>query len=175
MVHSDLRWLFTFSALRLSDFAKCRIDVVRLIVLIGLACLIWLDPSPSMPGCCLHESRIVKLGRMLWGTRNGIAAARPSVDAFGMSVGMSGDKYWERCDSVCFPSAWPDTCGLPIIVRNLDAFPNKGCFKLAALDEVVASFWKFVEHCVQQLESVNTQLEASPPAVRGAATSSADA
>ena len=135
-------------------------DIVRLIVLIGLACLIWLDPSWSMPGCRVHKSLIENLGRVLWGTSYGSsAAARRSVDAFG----ITGDTYWED-NSVCFPSAWPDTCGLPIIVRDLDALPKKGSFRLAALDEVVASFWKFVEHCVQQLEHVNTQLEArSPP------------
>ena len=96
---------------------------------------------------------------MLWGTRYGTsAAARPSVNAFG----VPGDNYWED-NSVCFPSAWPEKYGLPIIVRDLDAFPRKGRFKLAALDDVVASFWKFVEHCVQQLGSVKTQLEASAP------------
>ena len=85
LVHPDLRWLFELSALRFSDFAKCRIDVVRLIVLIGLACLTWLDPSRSLPGCGVHESRIEALGRMLWGTRYGTsAAARPSVNAFGV-------------------------------------------------------------------------------------------
>ena len=124
-----------------------------------------------MPGCRVHKSLIENLGRVLWGTSYGSsAAARRSVDASG----ITGDIYWED-NSVCFPSAWPDTCGLPIIVRDLDALQKNGPFKLAALDAVVASFWKCVEHYVRQLEHVNTHLEASPPTARGAAASFADA
>ena len=129
MIHTDLRGVFKLASLRLFDFATRRMDIVRLIVLIGLACLIWLDPSWSMPGGRVHKSLIENLGRVLWGTSYGSsAAARRSVDAFG----ITGDTYWED-NSVCFPSAWPDTCGLPIIVRDLDALPKKGIFQACSV------------------------------------------
>ena len=58
----------------------------------------------------------------------------------------------------------PDECHLQIRVRDTDSFPRKSSFKVAALDEVVVSFWQFLAHCVQQLERAKRGLEASAPA-----------
>ena len=94
MIHPDARLLFKFSALRLFVFATYRIGVVRLIVLIGSACLTWSGPSRSLPGCGVHESRIKDLGRVLWGTSYGTsAAARPSANAFGMPGQVLGGTF----------------------------------------------------------------------------------
>ena len=135
----------TVTALTAERFLEAKEQLQAGGKLIGLGCLSWLHSEWSWPHYVVPEAKIEALGRKLWGTNHGISAnARPSTNAFE----LPDDNYWEE-NTVSFPSSWPDKCNLPIVVRDTGAFPRKRSFKLAALDEVVVSFWRFLQHCFQ--------------------------
>ena len=60
-------------------------------------------------------------------------------------LNFTPDTYWDE-NEVNFPVSWPDKCSLPIGVYDPSMLPINGKYRLLALDEVVASFWKFLGH-----------------------------
>ena len=96
------------------------------------------------------------LGRKMFATQNGPWADRPPQLA--NSLGLPEDGFWEE-NEVAFPSAWPEKLTLPIAISDLSGLPNKGKFKLLALEEAVLALWKFVDHCFAMKARAQKELQ----------------
>ena len=122
---------------------------------LALGCLSWLSPDFSLSGIKYHDNRIEGLGRHLWCTQNGASAGKMPPAA--QLQGYAPDTFWKD-NRVQMPASWPEMCILPIGLRDLSALPAKGEFKLAAMDEVVASFYKMCCALHSQIAEVEKDL-----------------
>ncbi len=120
----------------------------------GLGCLTWLSNELSYPGIKFSERNIERLGTKLW-------------------CGIDGDP-----DKIEFPFAWPEKVGLPVLLRDSQGLPARGKWKLLALDEVVASFWQFVDRAAhlheEWMRKVGEEIGSGGEAPSGSADTAAD-
>ena len=106
-----------------------------------LVCLSRISTESSTPHLVLQENRLEGMGRKLWTTNTGKSAQAEPLP------GQADNFYTEN--SPKFPESWPEKGTLPVIIRNTSRVPAQ--FKLLALDEMVASFWKIAAHCRAQI------------------------
>ena len=106
-----------------------------------LVCLSRISPDLSTPNLVLQENCLEGMGRKLWTTNTGKSAQVEPVP------GLEDNFYTEN--SPKFPESWPEKGTLPVVIRNTSRAPDQ--FKLLALDEMVASFWKIAAHCQAQI------------------------
>ena len=115
-----------------------------------LVCLTRISAELSTPNLVLQENRLEGMGRKLWTTNTGKSAQVEPLP------GVEDNFYTEN--SPKFPESWPEKGTLPVVIRNTSRAPAQ--FKLLALDEVVASFWKVATHCQAQIAVMNTSRNA---------------
>ena len=106
-----------------------------------LVCLTRISPDLSTPNLVLQENRLEGMGRKLWTTNKGKSAQVEPVP------GVQDNFYTENTPQ--FPESWPEKGTLPVVIRNTARAPAQ--FKLLALDEMVASFWKIAAYCQSQI------------------------
>ena len=122
---------------------------------IGLGCLGWLSNELSLPGVKVEPARVEGLGRKLWATQRG--AFSNCVPILPNAYRAQADGFWIE-NEVNFPSVWPEKAVLPIAVVDA-SFPSVGKFRLLAMDEVVLSFWLFVNHLMEAAEQTSKLLQ----------------
>ena len=123
---------------------------------LSLGCLTQLSNDFSLAGITYDETQIEQLGRKLWcATAQGNQT--PPPPGIEVSTGAS-EAFWKDF-AVSFPKAWPDGVGaLPIGLRDAGVLPALGKFRLLALDEAVASFWKMVGRVAERKDQLKTAI-----------------
>jgi hypothetical protein len=75
----------------------------------ALGNLAYLADSLSYPGITFDTDQLDNLGKKLWCNSAGAA---------------------------CFPSAWPEKCTIPVVIRDTGKLPPKGKLRASAMEEV---------------------------------------
>ena len=114
-----------------------------------LVTLCQISTEVSTPNLVLQENRLEGMGRMLWTTNNGKSA---QVEP---APGMKDNFYSENDPQ--FPENWHENGTLPVVIRNTSRVLAQ--WKLLALDEMVASFWKIADHTKSQIDTMSLDLQ----------------